>query len=84
MNEVKRWAKTYLLVSPLFRSVLFQQPNKEHIMRINFQLTAAYALKMYKYSLYDRQKSLDLLHNCATNHNQYWTALSHSLLNNQI
>jgi hypothetical protein len=84
MNELKRWAKTYLLVSPLFRSHLFEQPRKEHIMKINFQLSAAYAIKMYKYCHYNQQQALEVLHNNHFNHKQYWTVLSHSLLSNKV
>lgn len=84
MNEVKRWAKTYLFISPIFRSHLFRQPNREAIMKINSQLTAAYALKMYKHAHYDRARALTVINNNFPNCRQYWSLLSRYLLGNAV
>jgi hypothetical protein len=80
MNEVKRWAKQYLALSPLFKSKLFSQPNNEHIMRINSLLFASYSLKMYKNSFYDREKVVSLLDGYPKHQNQTWMMLSKAII----
>jgi hypothetical protein len=53
MLQVKRWAKQYLMLSPIFKHHIFNLPNNEHIMSVNPRLLSAYCLKMFKNKHYN-------------------------------
>jgi len=57
MNYItKQWAKSYLKLSPIFKTPYFQSPNNEELMSINPRLFTAYCIQMLKYNHYNKQK----------------------------
>ena len=44
--SMKRWAKVYYNLSPIYKDILFSQPGNEVLVSINPRLLAAYCMKM--------------------------------------
>lgn len=52
MSNLKRWARTYYHLSPIFNHNLFNKPGNEKLVAINPRLFAAYCIKMNKDKIY--------------------------------
>ena len=78
--SIKRWAKVYYNISPIYKDTLFNQPGNEELASINPRLLAAYCIKMnlQKHYSIDRIKGiLDKYYEGKTN---YWIDFTKKIL----
>lgn len=72
MSNIRRWARTYYNLSPIFKDSLFQKPGNEALVAINPRLLAAYCIKMTKDNIYNKEKALHIVEEYFSQQN-YWT-----------
>ena len=80
---MKRWAKQYLMLSPIFKHNIFNLPNQEHVMRVNPRLLSAYCLRMFKYKHYSRTQITGILQSYNPQPNCYWNNYVYSIIDPQ-
>jgi hypothetical protein len=79
MSHIRRWARAYYNLSPIFQDNLFQKPGNEALVAINPRLFSAYLIKMTKQKVYTKEKIGELMNNYYSKPN-YWTSYTLKLL----
>jgi hypothetical protein len=79
MSNLRRWARAYYNLSPIFHDSLFQKAGNEALAAINPRLFAAYCIKMAKQNIYTKEKINELVKQYFSVPN-YWTTYTLQLL----
>jgi hypothetical protein len=79
MSNIKRWARTYYNLSPIFKDIRFQKAGNEELVAIHPRLFAAYCIRMNKEKIYNKDKVIQLVLKFFNKQN-YWTEYTQKLM----